>query len=383
MKVVIAIDSLKGSLSSLRAGEAASEGVRRVFPSAECRVFPVADGGEGTVEALACGLSGRFRTVAVTGPLGRPTEARYAILESGTAVMEMSAAAGITLLSPAERDPMKTTTYGVGEMIKDAIGQGCRSFLIGIGGSATNDGGSGMLQALGFSILDRDGEPVPFGAEGVGAVASISGEAVPSVLRECTFRIACDVTNPLCGADGCSAVYGPQKGARPADIPRMDAWLSAYGDKVRAVYPHADKNAPGAGAAGGIGFAFLACLGGELRSGIELILAETRIEAAIREADVVITGEGRLDAQTVMGKAPHGVARLAKKYGKPVLGLSGCVTEDARAVNRGGIDAFFPIVKGACTLEEAMDAENAYRNMADTAEQVFRVIRTFSSSKED
>ncbi|MBO5109090.1 MAG: glycerate kinase [Clostridia bacterium] len=378
MKVVIAIDSLKGSLSSLRAGEATAEGIRRVFPQAECRIFPVADGGEGTVEALAYGLGGRFRNVTVTGPLGNPVEAKYAILENGTAVMEMSAAAGITLLPPEARDPMKTTTYGVGEMILDAIGQGCRSFLMGIGGSATNDGGIGMLQALGFDLTDADGAPVPFGAQGVRAVAAISDRRVAPSVRECTFRIACDVTNPLCGQRGCSAVYGPQKGAKPEDVPVMDDWLSAYGDKIKALYPAADKNAPGAGAAGGIGFAFLACLGGELRSGIELVLAETGMEAAIREADVVVTGEGRLDAQTVMGKAPHGVAKLAKAYGKPVLGISGCVTDDARAINGGGIDAFFPIVKGACTLEEAMDVTNAHRNMADTAEQMFRLIKTFA-----
>ena len=380
MKVVIAIDSMKGSLSSPEAGKAAAEGIGRVFPEAECRVFPVADGGEGTVEALAYGLGGRFRTVTVTGPLGSPVEARYAILENGTAVMEMSAAAGITLVPPEQRDPMVTTTYGVGEMIRDAIGQGCRSFLMGIGGSATNDGGAGMLAALGYSLLDKAGQPVPFGARGVEALATLSAEGALPELKECKFRIACDVTNPLCGAKGCSAIYSPQKGARPEDVPVMDGWLSAYAEKLRTVFPRADKNAPGAGAAGGIGFAFLA-LGGELKSGIGLVLSEVGIEDAIREADVVVTGEGRLDAQTVMGKAPHGVALLAKKHGKPVLAFSGCVTEDARSVNEGGIDAFFPIVRGACTLEEAMDTKNAYRNLADTAEQVFRAVRAFGGRK--
>lgn len=377
MKVVIAIDSLKGSLSSLAAGEAAAEGIRRVYPEAECRIFPIADGGEGTVEALANGLGGQLRTVTVTGPLGTPVEATYAILNKSVAVMEMSAAAGITRISAEERDPMKTTTYGVGEMIRDAILQGCRSFLMGIGGSATNDGGIGMLQALGFDILNDAGKDVPFGAVGVSEAVTIGAAHALPALKDCTFHIACDVTNPLCGERGCSAIYAPQKGAKAEDIPTMDAWLSDYADRVRAVFPHADKNAPGAGAAGGIGFAFLAFLRGELKSGIDLILDEIGIESAIMEADVVLTGEGRLDAQTVMGKAPHGVAKRAKKHGKPVLGISGCVTEDARAINCGGIDAFFPIVKGACTLEAAMDLKNAYRNMADTAEQMFRLIRAF------
>jgi glycerate kinase len=292
-------------------------------------------------------------------------------------VIEMSMAAGLTLIEPKDRDPMETTTYGVGELIREGIERGCRSFIIGIGGSATNDGGIGMLQALGFDILDENGEPVPFGAKGVGKVATIRTERALPELKECTFHIACDVTNPLCGPTGCSAIYAPQKGARPEDIPLMDGWLSDYADKVAAILPHADKNAPGAGAAGGIGFAFLAFLGGELKRGIDLILSEIGIEDAIRDADVVVTGEGRLDAQTVMGKTPHGVALLAKKYGKPVIAFSGCVSKDAAKVNEGGIDAFFPIVRGACTLEEAMDRETARSNLMDTAEQAFRLIRTF------
>ena len=377
MKVVIAIDSLKGSLSSLSAGEAAAEGIRRVYPEAECRIFPIADGGEGTVEALANGLGGRLRTVTVTGPLGAPVEATYAILNKSVAVMEMSAAAGITRISAEERDPMKATTYGVGEMIRDAIDQGCRSFLMGIGGSATNDGGIGMLQALGFDILNDAGKDVPFGAIGVKEAVTVGAAHALPMLKNCTFRIACDVTNPLCGERGCSAVYGPQKGAKAADVPVMDGWLSDYAELVKRVFPHADKNAPGAGAAGGIGFAFLAFLQGELKSGIDLILSELGVEEAIKEADVVVTGEGRLDAQTVMGKAPHGVAKLAKKYGKPVIAFSGCASEDAAKVNEGGIDAFFPIVRGACSLEEAMDRKNAYRNMTDTAEQAFRLIQAF------
>jgi glycerate kinase len=292
-----------------------------------------------------------------------------------TAVIEMSCAAGITLLTPQERNPMNTTTYGVGQVIADAIAKGCRDFIVGIGGSATNDGGIGMLQALGFGILDESGAQVPYGGAGLEKIASITTENALRSLKDCTFRIACDVTNPLCGETGCSAVYGPQKGATPEQIAQMDGWLNTYADKVKAVFPDSDQNMPGAGAAGGIGFAFFSFLSGKPYSGIDLILGELRIEDTIRNADLVITGEGRLDDQTVMGKAPIGIARIAKKYNLPVIAFSGCVTSKTGVCNSSGIDAYFPIVKGACTLEHAMAVENAYPNMADTAEQAFRLLK--------
>ena len=233
MKVVVAIDSLKGSLSSLEAGNAIKTGIHRVMPDAEVCVRPLADGGEGTVEALVLGMNGRNEKVLVTGPLGKPVECVYGILpESKTAIVEMSGAAGITLVSDAERNPLNTTTYGVGEVIKDAIRQGCRHFIVGIGGSATNDGGIGMLQALGYGFLDANGNQVSFGAKGLQDLAKITVNNVLPELKECTFRIACDVTNPLCGEAGCSAIYGPQKGATPEQIAEMDAWLSAYASFV-------------------------------------------------------------------------------------------------------------------------------------------------------
>lgn len=376
MRVVVAIDSLKGSLSSLEAGNSIKEGVLRVYPDAEVSVRPLADGGEGTVEALALGMNGRLETVTVTGPAGKPVDCVYGMLdESKTAIVEMSGAAGITQVTGAERNPLHTTTYGVGEVIKDAISKGCRHFIVGIGGSATNDGGIGMLQALGYGFLDAEGKQVAYGAKGLKDLAAITSENVIPELAECSFRIACDVTNPLCGERGCSAIYGPQKGATPEMIVDMDKWLGDYAALAAKTFPKADAEFPGTGAAGGMGFAFLTFTNAVLQSGISIVLEETRLEEYVKDADVVVTGEGRLDAQTVMGKAPSGVADIAKKYGKMVIAFAGCLTEDAGACNAGGIDAFFPILRTVVTLDEAMAHDNAARNMANTVEQAFRLIR--------
>ena len=376
MKVVVAIDSLKGSLSSLEAGDAIKKGIHKAIPDAEVVIRPLADGGEGTVEALAIGMGGRLEKVMVTGPLGDPVECTYGILEeSKTAIVEMSGAAGITLIPAKKRNPLYTTTYGVGETIKDAIAKGCRHFIVGIGGSATNDGGVGMLQALGFGMLDGDGNQVRFGASGVKDIVKITDENVIPELKECNFRIACDVTNPLCGETGCSAVYGPQKGASPSMIKNMDAWLGDFAKLTSAKYEKADAAYPGTGAAGGLGFAFLSYTNAVLESGIKIILEETRLDDYVKDADIVVTGEGRLDGQTVFGKAPIGVAKTAKKYDKMVLAFAGCVTEDAIACNEHGIDAFFPILRGIQTIQDAIKPENARYNMISTVEQVFRLIQ--------
>ena len=378
MKVVVAIDSLKGSLSSLEAGSAIREGIHRVTEDAQVIVRPLADGGEGTVEALALGMNGRIELIKVTGPLGDRVEAAYGIIdETGTAIIEMSAAAGITLIPEQDRNPMNTTTYGVGEMIADAIRKGCRNFIVGIGGSATNDGGIGMLQALGYSFLDADQNPVPFGARGLSVLETISDEHVIPQLKDCHFKIACDVTNTLCGEQGCSAIFGPQKGATPTMIMQMDKWLAYYAHLTQKKYPKANMKQAGTGAAGGLGFAFLAYTNAVLESGIKIVLEETKLVSYIKDADIVITGEGRLDGQTVMGKAPIGVAEIAKKYHKPVIAFSGCVTEDAIACNSHGIDAFFPILRTVTSLEDAMLPDNARKNMVACSEQVFRLIRTF------
>lgn len=378
MKIVIAIDSFKGSLTSLQAGKAAEEGIKKVYPDAEVFVRPVADGGEGTVDTLVSGLQGEKHTVNVTGPLGERVQAEYGIIDNHTAVIEMSAAAGITLVTAKKRNPLYTTTYGVGEIIIDAIGKNCRNFIIGIGGSATNDGGIGMLQALGYGMLDQKGEQVPFGARGLEALCSITCDNVLPELKNCTFNIACDVTNPLCGENGCSAVYGPQKGADPEMIEKMDGWLHNYSELAKGVNSNEDKDFPGVGAAGGMGYAFMTFLNATLKRGIDLILGETELEKYIKDADIVITGEGRLDSQTVMGKVPVGVAKIAKKYNKPVLAFSGCVTDEANVCNLHGIDSFFPIIREVCSLDDAMDSKTAFKNMTNTAEQVFRLIKIYN-----
>jgi len=374
MKVVVAIDSLKGSLSSLEAGQAIKEGVQVVYPEADVIVRPLADGGEGTVEALAIGMGGELVHVSVTGPLGEPVTAEYGILKADetrpkTAIIEMSAAAGITLVPDEKRNPMHTTTFGVGELIKDAIDNGCRHFIVGIGGSATNDGGIGMLQALGYDFLDKDGAPVGYGGAGLQSIARIKADNVLAELKDCTFRVACDVTNPLCGPMGSSAIYGPQKGATPEMVKELDEALLHYAELSKETFDHADRLYPGTGAAGGMGFAFLTYTNAVLESGIKIVLEETGLEDEMKDADFVITGEGRLDSQTALGKAPIGVAHLAKKHDKKVLAFAGCLTPDA------GVCAFFPILRRVITVQEAMETETARENMIRSVEQVFRLIK--------
>ncbi|MBO4432935.1 MAG: glycerate kinase [Clostridia bacterium] len=376
MKVLVAIDSFKGSLTSLQAGNAVKNAILRVDKNASVLVKPLADGGEGTTEALAFGLNSQTVKLTVKGPLLKPVEAEYTILkDSGTAVMEIAAAAGITLISADERDPLYTTTYGVGEMINDAIKRGCRKFIVGIGGSATNDGGTGMLTALGFEFLDENNHPIGFGAKALKDLCRIKIDNVNPCLKDCVFTVACDVSNPLCGENGCSAVFAPQKGGTPETVIAMDEWLFNYSKTVKEIFEKADPDMPGAGAAGGLGFAFMSFMNATLKSGIDIVLSETGIEREIQNADIVVTGEGRLDAQTVMGKAPAGVARLAKKHGKRVIAFSGCVAENAEVCNMHGIDAFFPILREVVTLDDALRPGYAAKNLEATAYQVFRLIR--------
>ncbi len=374
MKIVIAIDSFKGCMTSSQAGEAAKTGILRVLPDADVIVRPMADGGEGTVDALAAGRVKEDAAAEVQGPLGDPVSAKYAVLDGSTAVMEMSAASGITLVRKDQLNPYKTSTYGVGQMIKDALDRGCREIILGIGGSATNDGGAGMLQALGFELLDEEGSPIPLGAEGLGKLSEIRTENADSRLSECRIRVVSDVGNPLTGEQGSSAVFGPQKGATPEMVKQLDQWLSHYAEVSSACVKDADPDYPGSGAAGGLGFALRTFLNAELVPGVDLVLDFTGMEEVVKDADYLITGEGQLDRQTVMGKAPSGIAGLGEKYDIPVLAFSGSVTDDARYCNDHGITAFFPILRRICSLEEAMDTETAQKNMADTAEQVFRVI---------
>ena len=416
MKIIIAIDSFKGSLSSKEAGEAIKTGILRVVPDADVVISPLADGGEGTVETLVEALGGSLETVRVKGPLFQEVEAHYGILSESEkfqaeiksdthwetlpenpskahseapsetdsqyspndgklAIMEMSQASGITLVAPEKRNPLKTGSYGVGEMILDAYHKGCRRFLMGIGGSATNDGGIGMLSALGFRFSKENGEEIcPIG-EGLKDLARIDATSVPKGLLHCSFQIACDVENPLYGENGASLVYGFQKGGNKELLSQMDLWMKRYSELVKEYNPAANPETPGSGAAGGLGFAFRSFLQGELKSGVSLILEETKLSEKMQGADLVITGEGRLDEQSSMGKAPIGVAKLAKAQGIPVLAFAGAVTVGAKACNQAGIDAYFPILREITTLEEAMNKENARRNLEDTVEQVIRLYR--------
>lgn len=359
----------------MEAGLAAREGILRVHPEAQVVVKPLADGGEGTVDALIEGMGGERIDLTVTGPLGKPVPAYYGYLkETDTAIMEMASAAGITLVSGKEKNPLAATTYGVGEMIRDAAQKGCRNFIIGIGGSATNDGGIGMLQALGYLFVDQDGQDVGQGAQALGRVAAVCTSNAYPKLAECRFQVACDVTNPLCGENGATYIYGPQKGVTDDMKAQLDADMASYAEVTKETLGNDFAEAEGAGAAGGLGFALLSYLHAELTPGIDLILDAVALEDELKDADIVVTGEGRLDHQTAMGKAPVGVAKLAKKHGAKVLAFAGSVTKGARVCNEAGIDAFFPIVRGVTTLEEAMAPEHARENMADSVEQVFRLL---------
>lgn len=375
MKVVVAIDSLKGSLSSMEAGMAVKNGILAAKPDAEVIVKPLADGGEGTTDALIEGMNGERIDLTVTGPMHTPVDAYYGYLkDTNTAVMEMASAAGITLVPDEEKNPLLATSYGVGEMINDAIQRGCRNFIIGIGGSVTNDGGIGMLKALGVRFLDQNGEDAGEGGQALAKIACIDTSGLNPLLKECHIQVACDVNNPLCGQNGSTYVYGPQKGVTEDMKKTLDEAMARFAKVTSETLKNDYMNTPGAGAAGGLGFAFLAYTDASLTPGIELILNAVGLEEQLSFADVVVTGEGRLDFQTAMGKAPIGVAKLAKEYNAKVIAFAGSVTNEAVACNKEGIDAFFPILRGVCTLAEAMDPVNARNNMAATVEQVFRLL---------
>ena len=375
MKVVIAIDSLKGSLSSMEAGMAIKDGILAAKPDAEVIVKPLADGGEGTTDALIEGMNGERIDLTVTGPMHTPVDAYYGYLkDTNTAVMEMASAAGITLVPDSEKNPLLATSYGVGEMINDAIQRGCRNFIIGIGGSVTNDGGIGMLKALGVRFLDENDEDAGEGGQALAKVARIDVSGMNPLLKECHIQVACDVNNPLCGENGSTYVYGPQKGVTEDMKKTLDEAMAHFARVTSETLENDYLNTPGAGAAGGLGYAFLAYTGAALTPGIELILDAVGLEEELSGANVVVTGEGRLDFQTAMGKAPVGVARLAKKYNAKVIAFAGSDTKEATACNKEGIDAFFPILRGVCTLAEAMDPVAARNNMTATVEQVFRLL---------
>ena len=375
VNILIAIDSFKGSLTSAEAGEAAAAGIRRAIPDAETEVVPLADGGEGTVDALVQATGGELIRTRVTGPLGEPVDAAYGILGDGiTAVIEIAEACGLLLISETKRNPLKATSYGVGELILDAASRGARSLIVGLGGSATNDAGVGMLQALGCRFLDEMGEEVPRGGAALGAIRSIEVSGLPPAIKHLDIQVACDVNNPLYGEQGAAYIYGPQKGATPEMVKELDGGLRNFAEVVKAELGTDIQEIPGAGAAGGLGAAFVGFLNAELRSGIELILDTIGLEEKVQQADYVITGEGRMDAQSSMGKAAMGVAGLAQKHGKPVIALAGSVSEEAAELNQLGVTAYFSVLKEVIPLEEAMAPDTARRNLRITAEQIFRLI---------
>lgn len=373
MNIVISIDSFKGSMTSMQAGNAAKKGILRAVPDADITICPLADGGEGTTNALIEGMGGEKIELTVTAPLGEKTGCYYGWLdESKTAVMEMASAAGITLVH--EKNPLAASTFGVGEMILDAVRRGAENIIIGIGGSATNDCGIGMLEALGYEFYDKNGNDVGRGAASLRKVEKIVDDKVSPLISKVKFQVACDVDNPLCGKNGATYIFGTQKGVTDKMKPVIDKDMKHFAEKTTEKLGVSYENLPGAGAAGGLGFALLSYLNAELKPGVELVMQATGLEEKIKDADVVVTGEGRLDSQTVMGKAPIGVAGLAKKYNKMVVAFAGSVSDDADLCNTNGIHAFFPIVRGVTTLEEAMKTENAVKNMELAVEQVFRLI---------
>ena len=379
MKIVIAPDSYKESLSALQVASEIENGFRAIFPDAEYVKLPVADGGEGTVEAMVAATQGKIVRQRVTGPLGEPVDAFYGLSgDESCAFIEMAAASGLELVPPARRDPLITTSWGTGELIGNALDRGVQHFIIGIGGSATNDGGAGMVQALGARLLDEQGAEIGYGGGALAKLARIDISQLDPRLRQCRFEVACDVTNPLTGDQGASAVFGPQKGATPALVKQLDAALAHYAAIIQRDLDIEVLHIPGGGAAGGMGAALHAFCQAELRRGIEIVTEALGLDEVVKDATLVITGEGRIDSQTVHGKVPIGVAKVAKRYNKPVIGIAGSLTADVGVVHQHGIDAVYSVIYSICTLEEALD--NAAENVRMTARNIaatLKIGRTF------
>lgn len=374
MRIVIAPQSLKGSLTAAEAGKAIAEGVQAVYPEAEVEIVPVADGGEGTVQALVDATGGQMVSQTVTGPLGEPVNAFFGLLGDGrTAALEMAACAGLPLVPPERRNPRITTTYGVGELLRAALDHGRRHFIIGIGGSATNDGGAGMAQALGASLLTAEQQPIARGGAALATLAQISLAGMDARLQVCTFDVACDVNNPLYGPLGASAVYGPQKGATPEMVAQLDDALAHFARIVERDLGMAVKDLPGAGAAGGLGAGLVAFLHATLRPGAQIVLEAVQLEERLRAADLVITAEGQIDEQTAYGKSIGAVAERAKRYGIPVLALAGSLGNGYQSVYSLGVDAVSVLPSGPMTLAYAM--QHAAELTRDTTERALRMIR--------
>lgn len=374
MKIVIAPDSFKESLTALEVADSIEKGFKQIYPDAEYVKVPMADGGEGSVQSLIDATQGSLVEVEVTAPLGNKTTAFLGVSgDKKTAFIEMAAASGLHLVPFAKRNPLKTTSYGTGELIKKALDLGVQKILLGIGGSATNDAGVGMLQALGITFKNQQGNEIGFGGKQLQQITSISTEHIDPRLTNVTFEVACDVNNPLCGELGASAVFGPQKGATATMIETLDKALAhfAYIVEQQLGINIADK--AGAGAAGGMGGGLLLLPKAELKAGVQIIIEATNLAEKIKDADLVITGEGRMDAQSIAGKTPIGVAKTAKQFGKPVIAIVGCLREDYNVVYQHGIDAVFPIIRNLGTLEETL--AKGRENLISSAENVARLIQ--------
>lgn len=374
MKIVIAPDSYKESLSALEVATAIEQGFREIWPDADYVKIPLADGGEGTVEAMVAATAGRLVHVDVTGPLGSNVQAFYGLSgDARSAFIEMAAASGLELVPPGSRNPLKTTSWGTGELIRHALDAGVEHIIIGIGGSATNDGGAGMVQALGARLLDEQNNDIAQGGMGLEALARIDISQLDARLAECRIEVACDVTNPLTGKEGASAVFGPQKGATPEVIARLDQALTHYAHLIDRDLNVEVLKLAGGGAAGGMGAALYAFCGAQLRCGIEIVTDALHLDDCVADADLVVTGEGRIDSQTIHGKVPVGVANVAKRYNKPVIGIAGSLTPDVGVVHEHGIDAVFSVIFTICTLDEALD--NASENVRMTARNVAATLK--------
>ncbi len=376
MNVLIAMDSFKGCASSRELSCAIEKGIKGVYPEASISAYEIADGGEGTLEAMVANSGGKIVTCNVHDPLMHVIEAQYGILGDGTTcVIEMARASGLPLVPKEKRNPLLTTTFGVGELIKEALFKGCRHFIVGIGGSATNDAGMGMLQALGFSFLDKEGNEVGFGGGALGDVVRIDTSKALSALRECTFTIACDVDNPMYGERGAAHIYSRQKGASEADVLLLDAHVKHFAEVIEKELGKNVAHIKGSGAAGALGGGFLAFLNATLCSGIDIVLDAIDFDAKVKEVDFVITGEGKIDAQSLMGKVISGIAKRCVKAHVPLIALAGSVEEDAFTSHESGVSALFSILHAPMSLEEAMGKETTLKSVEQSAGELFRLIK--------
>ena len=373
MKIVIAPDSFKESLTALEVANAIETGFKRIFPNAEYVKLPMADGGEGTVQSLVDATQGRLIEAEVTAPLGKQVKSFFGLSGDGkTAIIEMAAASGLHLVPMDKRDPCQTTSFGTGELIKQALDLGVQHIILGIGGSATNDGGAGMLQALGLRLLDKNGQSIGFGGAALSNLAEIQLADLDPRLQHVQIEVACDVNNPLCGERGASAIFGPQKGATPEMVKELDAALAHFAEIAERDCGKQIKEQPGAGAAGGMGGGLLLLPNVQLKAGVQIVLDNLKLAEQVKEADLVITGEGRMDAQSILGKTPIGVARMAKQFNKPVIAIVGCLREDYDVVYEHGIDAVFPIIRSLGDLPTIL--KQGEQNLISTAQNVARLL---------